>query len=82
MPAEIKKLLIASFLMSCCNTMQSVLYVPAAIKLAGSERTAATLLASLHSLCAALDILAAPSFGAVTPRVACAFVALVLLARL
>jgi MFS family permease len=66
---SLRSLLCASFLMSCCNTMQSVLYVPAAIRIAGSEKKAGTLLATLHSSCALIDVLCAPYFGLVTDKI-------------
>lgn len=65
-PGKVYPLVVASFLMSVCNTMQSVLYVPAALAVTGSPRQASVLLASLHSLCAILDIFVAPTFGAIT----------------
>jgi hypothetical protein len=68
-PVSLRSLLCASFLMSCCNTMQSVLYVPAAVRIAGSEKRAGTLLASLHSTCALIDVLLAPYFGLVTDKI-------------
>jgi MFS family permease len=68
-PVSLRSLLCASFLMSCCNTMQSVLYVPAAVRIAGSEKRAGTLLASLHSTCALIDVFLAPYFGLVTDKI-------------
>jgi MFS family permease len=68
-PVTIRSLLTASFLMSACNTMQSVLYVPAAIRIAGSPQKAGTLLAGLHSVCALIDVLLAPYFGLVTDKI-------------
>lgn len=61
-----RRLILASFLMSTCNTMQSIMYVPAALKVAGSPKSAGLLLATLHSTCAMLDIFLAPSFGSLT----------------
>lgn len=64
--AKVKCMLVASFLMSTCNTMSSILYVRSALTAAGSPMAAAQLLTFLHSFCAAMDIFGAPSFGAVT----------------
>lgn len=64
--ARAKLLVVASFFMSACNTMQSILYVPSALKVTGSPKGANLLLASLHSFCAMLDIFLAPTFGSLT----------------
>lgn len=67
--AKARSLVMASFLVSACNTMSSILYVPAALSATGSAKGASLLLASLHSFCAMLDIFVAPSFGALTDTI-------------
>lgn len=64
--AKVKPMLVASFFLSACNTMSSILYVRSALEAAGSASGAAALLTFLHSFCAAVDIFGAPSFGALT----------------
>lgn len=62
----VNKMLVATFLMTACNTMQSILYVPAALKVMGNPGGANRLMATLQTFSSLLDILAAPTMGALS----------------
>jgi DHA1 family tetracycline resistance protein-like MFS transporter len=64
---RVQALVAAGFLMSLCNTMQGVMYVPAAVRVSGgSSAKAAVLLGMMQSLCAGVDVFGSPLFGSWT----------------